>query len=74
MHTKNVYLCMPTWVIQSLGGSFMKDISATLLVSAFVLFALISLLTAIRSSENASPTIYNQETVSDLGLRFAFKR
>ena len=74
MHTKNVYLCVPTWVTQSLGGSFMKEISVTLLVSGFVLFALISLLTAIRSSESASSVIYNQETVSDLGLRFAFKR
>ena len=52
----------------------MKEISVTLLVSGFVLFALISLLTAIRSSESASSVIYNQETVSDLGLRFAFKR
>ena len=53
----------------------MKDISATLLVSSFVLFALISLLTAIETSESTRSALINdQERVSDLGLRFAFTR
>jgi hypothetical protein len=53
----------------------MKPISATLLAGGFVLFALISLLTAIQSSESTSSALINhQEKVSDIGLRFAFKR
>jgi len=53
----------------------MKDISTALLVSGFVLFALMSLLTAIRSSESThSALIQNQEKISDLGLRFTLNR
>ncbi|HZD40221.1 MAG TPA: hypothetical protein VE131_05830 [Terriglobales bacterium] len=53
----------------------MKHLSATLLAAAFVLLALISLLTTIRTSESqSSALIDHQEKVSDIGLRFAFKR
>jgi len=52
----------------------MKDVSHTLLVTGFVLFALISLLTAIRSSEGAHSVLMgSEEKVSDLGLRFTLK-
>ncbi len=53
----------------------MKDISATLLVSGFVLFALISLLTAIHTPESSRLVLNNnQERVSELGLRFALTK
>lgn len=53
----------------------MKDISRTLLASGFVLFALLSLLTAIHSSEGSRwVLIRNEGKVSDLGLRFILER
>jgi hypothetical protein len=53
----------------------MKDIWTTLLASAFVLFALIVLLSAAGHPDRTSSTLVdNSERVSDLGLRFAFKR
>jgi hypothetical protein len=56
-------------------GGIMKDISTILLTSAFVLFSLFVLLSAARSPDRTSETLYDdQQRVSDLGLRFAFKR
>ena len=53
----------------------MKDISTILLASVFVLFSLIVLLSAARHPDRTSSApVNNQETVSDLGLRFVFKR
>ena len=53
----------------------MKDISTILLASAFVLFSLIILLSAARTPDHRSLALDNdQQKVSDLGLRFAFKR
>jgi hypothetical protein len=73
--TKNVYLFVSIWFTRSSEESLVKQVSATLLAAGFVLFALISLLTAIRSSESTSSVLINhQEKVSDIGLRFAFKR
>jgi hypothetical protein len=59
----------------ALGEGFMKDISTILLASVFVLFSLIVLLSAASTSDRTSSTLDNdQQRVSDLGLRFAFKR
>lgn len=53
----------------------MKDISTILLASAFVLFSLIVLLSAANTPDRISSTLDdNRQTVSDLGLRFVFKR
>jgi hypothetical protein len=60
---------------RALGEAFMKDISTILLASVFVLFSLIVLLSAARTPDRTSWTLDNdQQRVSDLGLRFAFKR
>jgi hypothetical protein len=60
--------------VRALGG-FMKDISTILLAGAFVLFTLIVLLSAASTPDRTSSTLDNdQQKVSDLGLRFAFKR
>jgi cellobiose-specific phosphotransferase system component IIC len=60
---------------RALGEGFMKDISTILLASVFVLFSLIVLLSAARTPDRTSWTLDNdQQRVSDLGLRFAFKR
>ena len=62
-------------VYSKLRGGFMKDISRTLLASGFVLFALLSLLTAIRSSDGTRSVLMRDEgKVSELGLRFALER
>jgi hypothetical protein len=54
---------------------FMKDISTILLASVFVLFSLIVLISAASTPDYTSSTLDNdQQRVSDLGLRFAFKR
>jgi hypothetical protein len=54
---------------------FMKDILTMLLASVFVLFSLIVLLSAARTPDRRSLTLDSDEQkVSDLGLRFAFKR
>ena len=61
--------------LSCLGEGFMKDISTILLASVFVLFSLIVLLSAASTSDRTSSTLDNdQQKVSDLGLRFAFKR
>ncbi len=53
----------------------MKDISTILLASVFVLFSLIILISAASNPDRTSSTLDNdQQRVSDLGLRFAFKR
>ena len=58
-----------------LGRALMKDISTILLASVFVLFSLIVLLSAANTPDRTSSTLDNdQQRVSDLGLRFAFKR
>src|SRR4029453_18337614 len=57
------------------GEGFMKDILTIFLASVFVLFSLIVLLSAASTSDRTSSTLDNdQQRVSDLGLRFAFKR
>jgi hypothetical protein len=56
-------------------GGLMKDISTILLASVFVLFSLIILISASSTPDRTSSTLDNdQQRVSDLGLRFAFKR
>jgi hypothetical protein len=53
----------------------MKDISTILLASVFVLISLLVLLSAARTPDRTSSTLHDdQQRVSDLGLRFAFKR
>jgi hypothetical protein len=53
----------------------MKDIWTILLSSVFVLFSLIVLLSAASAPDRTSSTLDNdQQRVSDLGLRFTFKR
>jgi len=62
-------------IFRALGEGFMKDISTILLASVFVLFSLIVLLSAASTPDRTSSTLDNdQQRVSDLGLRFAFKR
>ena len=52
----------------------MKDIWTILLASVFVLFSLIVLISAASTADRTSSTLDNdQQRVSDLGLRFAFK-
>jgi hypothetical protein len=53
----------------------MKDISSIILASVFVLFSLIVLLSAASAPDRTSWKLDNdQQKISDLGLRFAFKR
>jgi hypothetical protein len=53
----------------------MKDVATILLSSAFVVFSLLVLLSAARTPDRASSTLVgDQQRVSDLGLRFAFKK
>ena len=60
---------------RDLGEGFMKDISTILLASVFVLFSLSVLLSAARTLDRTSSTLDNdQQRVSDLRLRLAFKR
>jgi hypothetical protein len=62
-------------IFRALGEGFMKDISTILLATVFVLFSLIVLLSAASTPDRTSWTLDNdQQRVSDLGLRFAFKR
>jgi hypothetical protein len=57
------------------GGRFMKGMESTLLALLFVIFSLLSLITANHGSEEfLAPPQSNQSRVSDLGLRFAFQR
>jgi hypothetical protein len=56
-------------------GVFMKDITAALLAIVFVLYSLIALLSAeLNQDRTSSPLFINEERISDIGLRFAFKR
>ena len=58
-----------------LGEGFMKDFLKILLASVFVLFSVIVLISAARTPDHRSLTLDNdQQKVSDLGLRFVFKR
>jgi hypothetical protein len=53
----------------------MKDIAAIFLASVFVLFSLIVLLSAAGNPDRTSSALdNNQQRVSDLGLRFVFRR
>jgi len=64
-----------TQPFRALGEGFMKDNLTMLLASVFVLFSLIVLLSAARTPDHRSLTLDNgEQKVSDLGLRFAFKR
>ena len=60
---------------RALGEGFMRDIWTILLASVFVLFSLSVLLSAASTPDRTSSMLDNdQQRVSDLGLRFAFKR
>jgi hypothetical protein len=53
----------------------MKDISTILFASAFVILSLIVLLSAASTLDRTSSRLDNDaQRVSELGLRFAFKR
>jgi hypothetical protein len=53
----------------------MKDITAALLAIVFVLYSVIALLTLERNQDStSSPLVSNQEKISELGLRVAFRR
>jgi len=53
----------------------MKDISTILLACFFVLFSLIVLISAASTPDRTNSTLDNdQQRISDLGLRFVFKR
>jgi hypothetical protein len=56
-------------------GVFMKEITAALLAIVFVLYSLIVLLSVEHIPDGtSSPLVSNQERISDVGFRFAFKR
>ena len=56
-------------------GVFMKDITVVLLATVFVLYSLIALLSVeLNQDRTSSPLVNNQERISEVGLRFAFKR
>jgi hypothetical protein len=56
-------------------GVFMKDFTAALLAIVFVLYSLIALLSVERNQDStSSPLVRNQEKISELGLRVAFRR
>jgi len=56
-------------------GVFMKEITAALLATVFVLYSLIVLISVeLNPDSTSSPSVDNQERISDVGLRFAFKR
>jgi hypothetical protein len=53
----------------------MKDIAAVFFAALFVLLSLVSLILAERNPETKTSVVINdQERISELGLRFAFKR
>ena len=53
----------------------MKDITTALLAIVFVLYSLIALLSVeLNQDSTSSPLLSNQERISEVGLRFAFKR
>ena len=56
-------------------GVFMKDFTAALLAIVFVFYSLIALLSVERNQDStSSPLASNQEKISELGLRVAFRR
>ena len=58
-----------------IGKGFMKDILTMLLATVFILVSLIVLLSAASAPDPTSWMLDNdQQRVSDVGLRFAFKR
>jgi hypothetical protein len=51
----------------------MKDITAALLATGFVLYSLIALLSVeLNQDSTSSPLIDNEERISEIGLRVAF--
>ena len=52
----------------------MKGIEGTLLAMLFVIFSLLSLMTANRGTEEFVSPRSDDSRVSELGLRFAFRR
>ena len=53
----------------------MKGITPALLAIGFVLYSLIALISVeLNPDRTSSPLVSNQERISDVGLRFAFKR
>ena len=53
----------------------MKEITAALLATVFVLYSLIALLSVeLNQDSTSSPLVSNQERISEVGLRFALKR
>jgi hypothetical protein len=53
----------------------MKDIILPLLAIVFALYSLIVLISVEHNPDStSSPVVSNQERISDVGLRFAFKR
>lgn len=53
----------------------MKNITAALLATVFVLFSLIALFSVERNRDStSSPLVSNQQRISELGLRVAFQR
>jgi hypothetical protein len=53
----------------------MKDIVTMLLASGLVLFSLIALLSAANTLDRTSSALHNdQQRVSEVGLRLAFKK
>ena len=56
-------------------AAFVRDIVPSIVATLLVLYALVALLSAELSSDKKStPVVSNEQRVSDLGLRFAFKR
>ena len=53
----------------------MQNITAPLLAIFFVLYSLIVLISVeLNPDSTSSPSVSNQERISDVGLRFVFKR
>jgi hypothetical protein len=53
----------------------MKDMTALLLAIVFAFYSLIALLSVERNQDStSSPLVSNQERISELGLRVAFRR
>ncbi len=56
-------------------AAFMSDIAPALVATLLVLYALVSMLSVeITPDSTSAPAINSQQTVSDLGLGFAFRR
>jgi hypothetical protein len=56
-------------------GVIMKDITGALLAIVFALYSLIALLSVdLNQDSTSSPSVTNQERISEIGLRVAFHR